>query len=113
MTGCSSRYEPRLFRGLTIDAGYSSLNRTIAYDFASTPTVSQVKTSIGLTTAAPEQVHRYGNHAGDSQHDRDAERQIRRRPHAAGYDVCHNFAVVSSVWRSLRHRGSRDYYSGL
>src|SRR5215475_2388776 len=38
---------------LTIDAGYSYLNRTIAYDFVNNPTVSQVKTSIVVLPSLP------------------------------------------------------------
>lgn len=38
---------------LTIDAGYSYLNRTIAYDFVNNPTVSQVKTSIVVLPPLP------------------------------------------------------------
>jgi iron complex outermembrane receptor protein len=38
---------------LTIDAGYSYLNRTIAYDFTNNPTVSQVRTSIVVLPPLP------------------------------------------------------------
>jgi iron complex outermembrane receptor protein len=40
--------------GLTLDASYSYLNRSIAYDFASVPTVSAVNTSINILPTLPK-----------------------------------------------------------
>jgi iron complex outermembrane receptor protein len=51
--GVELKVRTTLMSRLTVDAGYSYLNRTIAYDFATNPTVSQVRTSIVVLPPLP------------------------------------------------------------
>jgi len=51
--GVEFKVRSTLFSRLTVDASYSYLNRTIHYDFADNPTVSQNRTTINLFTILP------------------------------------------------------------
>jgi iron complex outermembrane receptor protein len=51
--GAELQIRSMLLRRLSLDVSYSYLNRTIAYDFASVPTVSQANTSIMVMPTLP------------------------------------------------------------